>query len=108
MDIRPWGSACSIVAHMFVRLGHEMPISVARMLLCGILSDTVNMTSPTTTAADRVMSTLLAFMGQVEHPNQLAKEMFKAKTAYLTELPAFNLVRADQKNYAIGDVRVGW
>ena len=35
--------------------------------------------------------------------------MFKAKTAYLTTLPPFAIVRADQKNFAFGDgVRVGW
>jgi len=69
MDIRPWGSACSIVTHQFVRLGKKIPINVARILLCGILSDTVNLTSPTTTNADRLLCTLLTFLGVVDHPN---------------------------------------
>ena len=113
VDIRPWGSACSIVAHHYVRLGRPLPRPVARVLLCGVLSDTVNLTSPTTTDADRLVATLLAFLGDVEHPNELAKAMFKAKTAYLTRLSPFAIVRADQKNYTLGGsgdaaVRVGW
>ncbi len=108
VDIRPWGSACSIVTHHYVRCGKPMPRHVARVLLCGILSDTVNLTSPTTTNADRLFSTLLTFLGEVDDPNTLAKNMFKAKTAYLVNLSPFAIVRADQKDYRIAGQRIGW
>lgn len=108
MDIRPWGSAASIIAHHFIRAGKAFPVTVARLLLCGILSDTVNLTSPTATAADRMLCTLLLFFAKEEHPNELAKQMFKAKTAWLVSLPAFAMVRADQKNFIFDGHRLGW
>jgi len=109
LDVRPWGSACSIVAHQFVRLGRRIPTEVARILLCGILSDTVNLTSPTTTNADRLLCTLLTHLGGVDHPNQLAIELFKAKTAYFSKLSAFAIVRADQKDFNFeNNIRIGW
>lgn len=108
VDCRPWGSACSIIAHQFVRQGRVIPKHVCILLLCGILSDTINLTSPTTTHADKVFGTLLAFLGDERHPNKLAQEMFKAKTAHLVNLPAYAVVRADQKNFQLGDYLVGW
>lgn len=44
-----------------------------------------------------MISTLLIFFAEEEHVNELAKNMFKAKTAYLTSLSPFAMVRADQK-----------
>eukprot|EP00516_Mucochytrium_quahogii_P005516 CAMPEP_0203752024 /NCGR_PEP_ID=MMETSP0098-20131031/6004_1 /ASSEMBLY_ACC=CAM_ASM_000208 /TAXON_ID=96639 /ORGANISM=" , Strain NY0313808BC1" /LENGTH=452 /DNA_ID=CAMNT_0050642005 /DNA_START=134 /DNA_END=1489 /DNA_ORIENTATION=+ len=108
IDCRPWGSACSIIAHSFVRMGQMLPVHVAKLLLCGILSDTINLTSPTTTRADKLFATLLAFWAEEKHPNILAQNMFKAKTAYLTNLSAYHVVRADQKTYKMGEVSVGW
>jgi manganese-dependent inorganic pyrophosphatase len=69
VDIRPWGSACTIIAHMFVAQHRLMTRTTAGMLLCGILSDTLNMRSPTTTNADRVLvgfvSIILPFVHRV-------------------------------------------
>ena len=101
-------------------------------------SDTINLTSPTTTDADRLMATLLwcrrsaapllsskdpplfnspllcrhhiiyllpdaafpaqystrSFLGRVERPNELASAMFRAKTAWVVGLGAFEMVRS--------------
>ena len=38
------------------------------------------------------MATLLCFVGRVEDPNIVAKEMFRAKTAKNCTLPAFDMV----------------
>ena len=43
-------------------------------MLCGILSDTINMTASTTTDADRYIATLLTFLARVEDVNLLAKQ----------------------------------
>ena len=59
MDIRPWGSCCSIIAHNYIRRGKKMSTAVARILLCGVLSDTINLMSPTTTDADRIAMVML-------------------------------------------------
>src|SRR5689334_15592014 len=80
---------------------------VAGLLLCGILSDTLNLCSPTTTEADKlivvclcfaslwlcpcslfdfrrgVMQTLLASLAEVKDVNALAQSLFKAKSKQL-------------------------
>ena len=50
----------SIVAHLYVRNNASMPQGVARILMCAILSDTLNLQSVTTTDADRFAVALLA------------------------------------------------
>ncbi len=48
----PVGSTCTIVADCFFRHGVELPPSIAGLLLAGLVSDTLNLTSPTTTERD--------------------------------------------------------
>jgi len=109
IDIRPWGSMSTIVAHSFIRSARSFPVDVARLLLCAILSDTVNLTSPTTTLADQYIVPLLSkFCGESDC-NRLAQQLFKAKTAWFVTLSAFEVVRADQKNFSTAaGVRWGW
>jgi manganese-dependent inorganic pyrophosphatase len=114
MDVRPWGSMSTIVAHSFIRSAKPIPVDVARLLLCAIMSDTVNLTSPTTTQADKYIVPLLAsFCCEPDH-NRLAQQLFKAKTAWYVTLSPFEVVRADQKNFSSACVdnghamRWGW
>eukprot|EP00658_Telonema_sp_P-2_P037442 TRINITY_DN26932_c0_g1_i3.p1 TRINITY_DN26932_c0_g1~~TRINITY_DN26932_c0_g1_i3.p1 ORF type:complete len:257 (+),score=55.68 TRINITY_DN26932_c0_g1_i3:207-977(+) len=112
VDIRAWGSACSIIAHNYVRKSEPIPEPVAKMLLCGILSDTLNLTSATTTTADRLMCVLLTILGDVERPvqvggdtirgpNELAVKMFKAKTNWFVGLGAYAICRGDMKRFKV-------
>ena len=86
------------------------------MLLCGILSDTLNLTSATTTDADRLMCVLLTILADVEQsvtvqfknesrvirgPNQLACAMFKAKTNWFVGLGAYEICRGDMKRFEV-------
>ncbi|MGA2247017.1 MAG: putative manganese-dependent inorganic diphosphatase [Verrucomicrobiota bacterium] len=48
----PVGSSCTIVADCFFRFGVEMPPEIAGLLLAGLVADTLNLTSPTTTPRD--------------------------------------------------------
>ncbi len=59
IDIRPWGSMSTIIAHTFLTLRRRPKTSTAGMLLCAILSDTLNLQSPTTTEWDRLMVAVL-------------------------------------------------
>ena len=113
MDIRPWGSMSTIIFHSFLRSARPIPIDVARLLLCAIMSDTVNLTSPTTTYADRYMVPLLCRFCEEEDHNRLAQMLFRAKTAWFVTLSAFECVRADQKDFTttVDDVtsyKWGW
>ena len=113
MDVRPWGSMCTIVTHSFLRSAKPIPKDVARLMLCAIMSDTVNLTSPTTTLADKYIVPLLTrFCGEADH-NKLAQGLFRAKTAWFAALSPFECVRADQKDFeSVGrdgeSFRWGW
>ena len=48
----PVGSTSTIVADCFFRENVELPKPIAGLLLAGLVSDTLNLTSPTTTARD--------------------------------------------------------
>src|SRR3984957_19393002 len=48
----PVGSTSTIVADCFFRNGVEIPPAIAGLLLAGLVSDTLNLTSPTTTQRD--------------------------------------------------------
>lgn len=107
MDLRPWGSMSTIVAHAFIRSNRPMPKHIARILLAAILSDTLNLQSVTATNADRMMVTLLAILGEVEDPDQLARAMFRAKTEWIVNLGAYEMTRGDQKDFAAGGWKFG-
>merc|ERR1712061_618663 len=98
----------SIVAHLYVRSNARMRPEVARLLMCAILSDTLNLQSVTTTNADRFAVALLAKFGEVEEkPDQIARLMFRAKTAWITSLGPYAMVRGDQKDFKWGEWKAG-
>jgi manganese-dependent inorganic pyrophosphatase len=43
IDIRPWGSMSTIIAHTFISNNRRPTKGTAGMLLCAILSDTLNL-----------------------------------------------------------------
>ena len=59
LDIRPWGSMSTIVAHTYFSMGRRPSKTIAGMLLCAILSDTLNLLGPTTTEWDKMIVALL-------------------------------------------------
>lgn len=100
IDIRPWGSMSTIVAHTFITHGRRPPQKVAGMLLCAILSDTLNLQGPTTTEWDRLMVAVLADVAGVGDIQLLASQQFKAKSKMLATLSAVDLVNGDQKSFS--------
>ena len=97
IDIRPWGSMSTIIAHSFVMYRRQPRRSTAGMLLCAILSDTLNLQGPTTTEWDRLMAAVLADIAQVQDVQLLASKQFKAKSSELATLTPIQLVNGDQK-----------
>ena len=100
IDIRPWGSMSSIIAHTFLTHGRRPEKKVAGMLLCAILSDTLNLQGPTTTDWDRLMVAVLSAIAEVENPQLLAQLQFKAKSKELAHLSSHALVNGDQKTFS--------
>jgi len=66
IDIRPWGSMSTIIAHTFLMMRRRPTKPTAGMLLCAILSDTLNLQGPTTTEWDRLMVAVLVEIVGVE------------------------------------------
>jgi manganese-dependent inorganic pyrophosphatase len=105
IDVRPWGSMSSIVFHLFLRCRVPIRKEIARLLLCAILSDTLNLKSGTTTPADRFSVALLSAFGEVDDVSGLAMRLFEAKTAWIVGMGAYEMVRGDQKNFSAAGVR---
>eukprot|EP00981_Chlorochromonas_danica_P000673 scaffold146_cov171-Ochromonas_danica.AAC.22 len=100
IDIRPWGSMSTIIAHTFLTLNRRPKRSTAGMLLCAILSDTLNLQGPTTTEWDRLMVAVLVELAGVDDVQHLAAKQFKAKSHELEGLSAYQLITGDQKEFS--------
>eukprot|EP00596_Hydrurales_sp_CCMP1899_P007111 CAMPEP_0119042480 /NCGR_PEP_ID=MMETSP1177-20130426/15385_1 /TAXON_ID=2985 /ORGANISM="Ochromonas sp, Strain CCMP1899" /LENGTH=385 /DNA_ID=CAMNT_0007009313 /DNA_START=222 /DNA_END=1382 /DNA_ORIENTATION=- len=100
IDIRPWGSMSTIIAHTFMTFKRRPTKNTAGMLLCAILSDTLNLQGPTTTEWDRLMVTVLVEIADVDDIQFLASQQFKAKSSELAGLSSSALVNGDQKVFS--------
>ncbi len=94
---QPVGSTSTIVADLHARHGVDPAPAVAGLLMAGIISDTLNLTSPTTTAVDRDCLERLAQITGVD-PAALAEEIFSVGSPLLTMQPSQALL-ADCKEY---------
>lgn len=93
----PVGSTSTIVAQCFAQAGIAIPRPIAGCLLAGLLSDTLNLHSPTTTAVDRSIRDQLARAAGVE-ADAFAQEIFSVGSPLLTLTPA-QAITADSKPY---------
>jgi manganese-dependent inorganic pyrophosphatase len=93
----PVGSTSTIVADCFFRYGVDLPQSIAGLLLAGLVSDTLNLTSPTTTARD---AEILARLEQIAGVNaaDFTDKLF-ASGSLLTSKPAPQAITTDCKEY---------
>ena len=95
---RPVGSTCTIVATCYQQSGIPIPKNVAGLLMCGLISDTLNLSSPTTTDVDRKALEELAKISGVR-PADLASEIFSVGSPLLT-MTSRQAITADCKEYA--------
>ncbi|CAD7969593.1 unnamed protein product [Amoebophrya sp. A120] len=105
MDLRPWGSMSTIITHLFLQLQKPISESLAQLLMSAILSDTLNLKSPTTCAEDRFAVTLLALrcgFDTEKKVTEYALQMFAAKTKWIASLGARKMTRADCKEFTAG------
>lgn len=99
----PVGSTSTIVADLFRRDGLRPSPAIAGVLMSGLISDTLNLQGPTTTAKDSSVLAWLAGIAQV-NPGQLAEEIFNSGSVILANSPA-HVVRSDHKVYEEDGVR---
>jgi manganese-dependent inorganic pyrophosphatase len=89
----------TIIGHSFITQRRRPSTSTAGMLLCAILSDTLNLCGPTTTDYDRQLVSILAELAGVDDIEALAQEQFKAKSQELAACSCEILVNGDQKGF---------
>jgi manganese-dependent inorganic pyrophosphatase len=93
----PVGSTSSIVTMCFQQAGVPIPKPIAGLLMAGLISDTLNLTSPTATPADRQILAHLAATAECD-PTELAEKIFSVGSPLLTMTPE-QAVNADSKVY---------
>jgi len=93
----PVGSTSTIVADCFCRYGVDLPPPVAGLLLAGLVSDTLNLTSPTTTQRD---AEILAWLEKKSGVNaaEFTDKLFSSGSV-LVSLPAEKAITTDCKEY---------
>lgn len=98
------GSTSTLVALAFRDAGLEPQPGTALCLLAGMISDTLKLTSPTTTPKDREVLPWLAGLARVDI-DEFAREFFAAGSM-LRELPVAELLEADRKEYEEAGTRL--
>ncbi len=105
--VEPIGSTASLIFKLFEEKGFALNKKQAFLLLCGIISDTLKLTSPTTTKEDIKIAKILAGISK-QKINDLASGMFKAKSDIsgmnLKELLVYDYkdFKEKEKNFGIG------
>jgi manganese-dependent inorganic pyrophosphatase len=99
----PVGSTSTIVADSFFRFGVELPAPIAGLLLAGLVSDTLNLTSPTTTPVDRDILVRLEKISGV-NAREFTEKLF-ASGSPLTNRSALQAITTDCKEYHEDGVR---
>ncbi len=98
------GSTCTLVYKMMKERGIKCNKEEAGLLLAGIISDTLNLNSPTTTTEDIDLCYELSEISEVE-PNKLAEKMFEAKSD-LSGRSLEEIVFRDVKEYDFGGKKI--
>lgn len=94
----PVGSTSTIVADCFLRQQVELPRPIAGLLLAGLVSDTLNLSSPTTTQRDvQVLKELEEISGI--RAAEFTEKLFASGSA-LIALPAERAITVDCKEFS--------
>ena len=96
----PVGSTSTLIFERFRRENRDPERSTAMMLLAAVLSDTVVLTSPTTTRRDELAVEQLEKSLGVD-AREFGMDMFQS-TSDVSELPASAIIARDAKEYTTG------
>lgn len=103
VDCRPVGSTATIIARKFAELGLEPSAGQSRLMLGAMISDTLLLTSPTTTEVDRREAARLAEIAGVEL-EEFGKEVLVRNDETLVKSPE-ELIDKDLKEFSAGAIR---
>lgn len=93
----PVGSTSTIVADCFQRHGVELPQHIAGLLLAGLVTDTLNLTSPTTTSRD---AEILDWLQKITRVNaaRFTEKLFESGSVLISKPPG-QAITTDCKEY---------
>ena len=100
---QPVGSTCTIVAEQFRKARLDPDPATAGILMSGLISDTLNLNSPTTTDLDRDILDWLSGLASVD-PANLSDMIFSSGSVILNNV-ADKVVTSDQKIYDHGSIK---
>ncbi len=103
--VEPLGSTATLIYKIMKERGIELKEKEGFILLSAIISDTLNLTSPTTTDEDINCLKELSKITKLEAEG-LAQEMFEAKSDFSGKDPK-NIIEGDLKEYNFGEKKVG-
>lgn len=100
-DARPLGSTATIIWIRYRNYGVEIDRQTACVMMGAILSDTLNLQSDTTTAADKEAIKVLSSIAEVSDTDAFYQEMFKASLSY-EGMSDEEIFFSDYKEYEAG------
>lgn len=101
----PVGSTNTIIYILYKENNIEIPKKIAGLMLSGILSDTIVLTSPTTTILDKEAVETLAKIEEIDY-KEYGFDMLKAGSS-LKGKTKEEVLYTDYKKYPVGDKRIG-
>ncbi len=101
----PVGSTSTLVARKFFHRNSQPSVPVAICLCAGILSDTLNLTSPTTTRADKDMLEWLTGIAMID-AKKFTEEFFAQGSMLRSNTEPSVIIQADRKTFTEYDYKV--
>ena len=102
---QPVGSSCTLVAKIYFEMSVEIDHNTAVLLLSGIISDTLNLKSPTTTILDKQMLEKLNQTAKLDLP-EYSSQLLAAGASLKGREPR-EIILNDFKEYNIGRISLG-
>ncbi len=106
IDSEPLGSTCTIIYQLFLRNNVVPDKLTSKVLLAGILSDTIILKSPTTTGIDIWSAERLAPMSGVANLEEFGRSLFSNVGSLVTRDPEA-VITSDFKTYKEANIGIG-
>jgi manganese-dependent inorganic pyrophosphatase len=102
--LEPVGCTATIILDAYDRAGLTPPRATAGLLLAAIISDTLMLTSPTTTPRDREALVRLGELSDLD-PTAFARELFDARSDFSKTTPR-EIILGNLKEYEFGGAKL--
>lgn len=102
----PLGSSCTIIYQQYMRHGIMPDQHMAKVMLTGIIADTLILRSPTTTASDMSTAEMLARLARISSIQEFGENLFSI-TDNLENKEPRPMILSDFKRYENNGAKIG-